>query len=338
MEVSSFRQLMRAEGTARYRDLMWRRTRDPYIIWLSEVMLQQTQVAARRGARLPALARALPERSRRWPRRRRRTCSRPVAGHGVQPPRARPARARRARSIEQHRRRVSVRDGTMRSRPVARHRARNGAGHSRPFAFDLPGVYLETNVRTVSSCITSFPMCPASRTASSCRLSRRRAPRRPRGRMAAASAPDSAGAPRAPGAAHDVAPVATPLRRRRYPARRGTTPCSITARRLKKARSPTRRAAPQRSRAPDAVSRARGGRSALRWCASCSMRRRRVKPIWAPAAVHMALNTVERAAGRPAVDEALVASILCDLEREGFCARSCHAGDGACDEDRWAIA
>ena len=27
-----------------HRDLPWRRTRDPYIIWLSEVMLQQTRV------------------------------------------------------------------------------------------------------------------------------------------------------------------------------------------------------------------------------------------------------------------------------------------------------
>ena len=28
------------------RDLPWRRTRDPYAIWVSEVMLQQTTVAA----------------------------------------------------------------------------------------------------------------------------------------------------------------------------------------------------------------------------------------------------------------------------------------------------
>ena len=28
------------------RDLPWRRTRDPYPVWVSEVMLQQTQVAA----------------------------------------------------------------------------------------------------------------------------------------------------------------------------------------------------------------------------------------------------------------------------------------------------
>ena len=26
------------------RDLPWRRTRDPYAIWVSEIMLQQTQV------------------------------------------------------------------------------------------------------------------------------------------------------------------------------------------------------------------------------------------------------------------------------------------------------
>ena len=28
------------------RDLPWRRTRDPYAIWISEIMLQQTRVAA----------------------------------------------------------------------------------------------------------------------------------------------------------------------------------------------------------------------------------------------------------------------------------------------------
>ena len=39
-------------GARLYRDLPWRRTRDPYIIWLSEVMLQQTQVP-RVEARMP---------------------------------------------------------------------------------------------------------------------------------------------------------------------------------------------------------------------------------------------------------------------------------------------
>ena len=33
------------QGALHYRDLPWRRTRDPYAIWVSEVMLQQTQVS-----------------------------------------------------------------------------------------------------------------------------------------------------------------------------------------------------------------------------------------------------------------------------------------------------
>ena len=48
-----FRSMIRSEGVLRYRDLPWRRTRDPYIIWLSEVMLQQTQVP-RVETRMPA--------------------------------------------------------------------------------------------------------------------------------------------------------------------------------------------------------------------------------------------------------------------------------------------
>jgi A/G-specific adenine glycosylase len=51
------------------RDLPWRRTRDPYPVWLSEVMLQQTRVATAepyyhsfldRFPTLAALARARP--------------------------------------------------------------------------------------------------------------------------------------------------------------------------------------------------------------------------------------------------------------------------------------
>ena len=45
MNMDPFRTLVRTEGVRLYRDLPWRRTRDPYKIWLSEVMLQQTQVA-----------------------------------------------------------------------------------------------------------------------------------------------------------------------------------------------------------------------------------------------------------------------------------------------------
>ena len=34
---------------AKARDLPWRQTRDPYRIWVSEIMLQQTRVAAMLG-------------------------------------------------------------------------------------------------------------------------------------------------------------------------------------------------------------------------------------------------------------------------------------------------
>ena len=42
--LDAFRALVLSRGRELYRDLPWRRTRDPYAIWISEVMLQQTQV------------------------------------------------------------------------------------------------------------------------------------------------------------------------------------------------------------------------------------------------------------------------------------------------------
>lgn len=44
-EMAAFCAHVRAEGARLYRDLPWRNTRDTYAIWISEVMLQQTQVA-----------------------------------------------------------------------------------------------------------------------------------------------------------------------------------------------------------------------------------------------------------------------------------------------------
>lgn len=43
--IEAFVAHVAAEGAARYRDFPWRRTRDPYAILVSEVMLQQTQVS-----------------------------------------------------------------------------------------------------------------------------------------------------------------------------------------------------------------------------------------------------------------------------------------------------
>ena len=46
VEIPKFRRRLLSWFAERQRDLLWRRTRDPYRIWLSEIMLQQTRVAA----------------------------------------------------------------------------------------------------------------------------------------------------------------------------------------------------------------------------------------------------------------------------------------------------
>ena len=45
-ELATFRKQLLAWFCQFQRDLPWRRTRDPYCVWLSEIMLQQTRVAA----------------------------------------------------------------------------------------------------------------------------------------------------------------------------------------------------------------------------------------------------------------------------------------------------
>jgi A/G-specific adenine glycosylase len=45
-EVKTFRKQLLAWFLQFQRDLPWRRTKDPYRIWISEIMLQQTRVAA----------------------------------------------------------------------------------------------------------------------------------------------------------------------------------------------------------------------------------------------------------------------------------------------------
>ena len=44
-EIQSLRQSLVSWYLANHRDLPWRKTTNPYHIWVSEVMLQQTQVA-----------------------------------------------------------------------------------------------------------------------------------------------------------------------------------------------------------------------------------------------------------------------------------------------------
>ena len=143
MSRDPFRTLVRAEGSRLYRDLPWRNTRDPYAIWISEVMLQQTQVPrvlTRWGEwleRFPSVF-ALAEA--------------PVADvlaawQGMGYNRRALALHKAAQTV------VSEHDGAFPHETRAL-TALPGIGPAtaqgiRSFAFDLPGVYLETNVRTV---------------------------------------------------------------------------------------------------------------------------------------------------------------------------------------------
>lgn len=142
-ESEAFRARIYALGRGLYRDLPWRRTRNPYAIWVSEAMLQQTQVSRVDGRwqswleRFPtpdALAAAssadvLAE----W------------QGLGYN---------RRALALWKAAQVISAEHAGMVPSDEAALKALPGIGPAtasgiRAFAFDLPGVYLETNVRAV---------------------------------------------------------------------------------------------------------------------------------------------------------------------------------------------
>ncbi len=138
-----FQALIRNKGAELYRDLPWRNTRDPYQIILSEIMLQQTQVARvmvrweaflKRFPTVDALASAATsDVLEEW------------QGMGYN---------RRALALKRMADICSQEyDGTIPS-DEAQLLALPGVGPStaagvRAFSFNEPGVYLETNVRTV---------------------------------------------------------------------------------------------------------------------------------------------------------------------------------------------
>ena len=141
--VEAFRERVYLAGRELYRDLPWRRTRDPYAIWVSEAMLQQTQVSRVDGRwqswlnRFPsvdALAAA--------------TSADVLAewqGLGYN---------RRALALWRAAQEICERHAGVMPQDEAALKALPGIGPAtaagiRAFAFDLPGVYLETNVRAV---------------------------------------------------------------------------------------------------------------------------------------------------------------------------------------------
>ena len=141
-ELRVFVEFVAKKGRELYRDLPWRRTYDPYAIWISEVMLQQTQVSRVDGRwqrwleRFPtvdALAAAAPsDVLEEW------------QGRGYN---------RRALSVHRAAQAISEAGGVF---PQDQKELVKlpGIGPAtaagiRAFAFNLHGVYLETNVRTV---------------------------------------------------------------------------------------------------------------------------------------------------------------------------------------------
>ena len=130
------------EGLRLYRDLPWRNTYDPYAIWISEVMLQQTQVARVDG---------------RWQSWLRRF---PTVQALAQAPQADvlaewQGMGYNRRALALHRAAITIVEaGGAFPRDAQELRALPGVGPAtaagiRAFAFNQRGVYLETNVRTV---------------------------------------------------------------------------------------------------------------------------------------------------------------------------------------------
>lgn len=141
-ELRAFVEFVAKKGCELYRDLPWRRTYDPYAIWISEVMLQQTQVSRVDGRwqrwleRFPtvdALAATAPsDVLEEW------------QGLGYN---------RRALSVHRAAQAISEAGGIFPQDPKELVKL-PGIGPAtaagiRAFAFNLHGVYLETNVRTV---------------------------------------------------------------------------------------------------------------------------------------------------------------------------------------------
>ncbi|QWT18227.1 adenine glycosylase [Collinsella sp. zg1085] len=143
MVANEFRSFIRQEGQRLYRDLAWRNTQDPYYVWLSEVMLQQTQVSrvVTRWAEwidaFPSVF-ALAEAS---------TARVLAAWQGM-------GYNRRALSLKAAAERIVAEYDGIFPQSARELVSLPGIGPAtaqgiRSFAYNLPGVYLETNVRTV---------------------------------------------------------------------------------------------------------------------------------------------------------------------------------------------
>lgn len=308
MGFEDFRTVARAEGLRLYRDLPWRRTRDPYRIWLSEVMLQQTQVA-RVEDRMPAWLERFPNVEA--------LAAAPVSdvlaawqGMGYN---------RRALALKRAAEMVVEEHGGIFPRGARELQALPGIGPAtaqgiRSFAFDLPGVYLETNVRTVFL-HHFFPDAPAVPDKELVPLIHETCPQAP------VNVGDATGT--ATGFVEPQDASDTP--RSWYYAL-----LDYGAYLKKILPNPSRRSASYTRQSRFEGSRRQKRAEIVRILLDAH--EADAGPLTTEA-VRAALGRQERAAGRPMVDEALALSILEDLEREGFCRAL-----GDADDRRWSIA
>lgn len=323
-DPDEFRRRIHDLARPLWRELPWRRTTDPYRIWLSEVMLQQTQVARVSDrwdawlAQFPTIG-ALAAAS---------DADVLAAWQGMGYNRRALALHRTAQQVEQ------VHGGHF-PRDYAALLALPGVGPStaagiRAFAFDEAGVYLETNVRAVF--IHEFFGAPELLGTSE-PLGAPGAP----GASEALGAPEPLGAPELPGASGASAKkipdsALIPLVAAACPA----TGCDVRGwyyalldygAWLKKSTvNPTRR-----SGSYTRQSKFEG-----------SLRQKRAEVVRILLAAHQEgvgaltlaqvvelLGTEERSSGRPEPPQAVVTEILAALAKEGFCSQG---------PDGWSIA
>ena len=291
MGNDSFRTFIRQEGARLYRDLPWRRTRDPYIIWLSEVMLQQTQV--------PRVETRMPEWLDRFPTIEALAAASAadvlVAWQGM-------GYNRRALALHTAARKIVQEHAGEFPHETAALTALPGIGPAtaqgiRAFAFDLPGVYLETNVRTVFL-HHFFPDVPG-------------VPDRELTGLIEAECPA------APGATGDVAPYAAPQDDEDTPRAWYYALLDYGAYLKKTIPNPSRRSAGYTRQSRFEGSRRQKRAELVRVLLAARDEGERALAL---DEIAQRLSARELTAGRDAVTSELVASILADLERDGFCA------------------
>lgn len=141
-ELAAFHKEVLQEGRKLYRDLPWRHTQDPYEIWISEVMLQQTQVS-RVEKRWPAWLAEFPTLETLATATRAQVLN---VWQGMGYNRRALALLRAARQLVDAGASIPSEENALVALPGIG--ATTAAG-IRAFAFDLPSVYLDTNVRSV---------------------------------------------------------------------------------------------------------------------------------------------------------------------------------------------